>query len=536
MSKKQDLLTPIEGIEFGIFSPNEIIQRSVVEVIHPETFENTNTTQPKIQGLTDPHMGPIEPFVPCASCGLEQEECWGHFGHISLVRPVYHPSFLNTVIKCLRCVCHVCGKLLIYPDDIPGNADLSQIEKIIKNKKTKYSICGTVTNANAKNDDPEYQEWMQERCGTPQLLYKKESYEIYYKDPTPVEKDPISGKTAKKKTALEIADAADEADEKYDKDARPDKMHLFTAERALEVLNQISDEDAKLLGFYDPKRHKPAWLITTVIPVPPPTVRPSVLMEASKRSEDDLTFKLAEIIKSNNNAKKQQERGAPTDKLQELISLVQYHWATYIANDFPKMGISQQRSHRPIKSLLERLVGKQGRFRTNLMGKRGNQSSRTVVGPDPQLSIEEIGMPLAIAKTLTFPEVVTKRNVHLMEQLVRNGPTKHPGALIVRKKDGTEINLKYCTDSIRLECGDIVERHLNDGDKVINNRQPSLHKMSMMGHKVRVMPNSTFRMNLAVTTPYNADFDGKLVAINSRSPRWFLEQPMWKSDVMSRTR
>ena len=86
-----------------------------------------------------------------------------------------------------------------------------------------------------------------------------------------------------------------------------------------------------------------------------------------------------------------------------------------------------------------------------------------------------------------------------------------------------------------MECGDIVERHLNDGDKVINNRQPSLHKMSMMGHKVRVMPNSTFRMNLAVTTPYNADFDGKLVAINSRSPRWFLEQPMWKSDVMSRT-
>jgi DNA-directed RNA polymerase II subunit RPB1 len=258
-------------------------------------------------------------------------------------------------------------------------------------------------------------------------------------------------------------------------------------------------------------------------------------MEASKPSEDDLTFKLAEIIKANNNAKKQEGRGIKPDKLLELVAILQYHWATYIENNFPKKGLSQQRSNRPIKCLLERLTGKQGRFRTNLMGKRGDQSARTVVGPDPALSIEEIGVPVCIAKTLSFPEPVNERNMHIMYQLIQNGPTKHPGARIVQKKDGTHINLNFCTDSIKLEVGDIVERHLIDGDVVINNRQPSLHKMSMMGHKVRVMPYSTFRMNLAVTTPYNADFDGKLVAINSRSPHWFLEQPVWESDVISRT-
>ena len=513
MSQKQNELTPITRVEFGIFGPDEIRRMSVVEVIHPETFETTNTTEPKVQGLTDPHMGPIEPFIPCESCGLEQEGCWGHFGHIDLVRPVYHPSFLPTVLKCLRCVCHICRRILIHPDDIPEGADLSEIEKIIKNKKTKYSQCGTIgsAGANAKADDS-YQSWMKSGCGAKQLLYKKDSYEIYYKPQDKKEVDPVSGKAIKKKAKTEDDD--DDDDDK-DKRERPDKMTLFTAERALEVLENVSDDDLKLLGFHDLSRCRPSWMITSVIPVPPPTVRPSVLMEASKRSEDDLTFKLAEIIKSNNTLRKQQNEGAKTDDIMASLSLVQYHWATYIANDFPKKGISQQRSHRPVKCLLDRLAGKQGRFRTNLMGKRVDQSSRTVVGPDPGLSIEEIGVPLAIAKTLTFPEVVNERNIHVMYQLIQNGPSKHPGARIVHKLDGTEIDLKYCSDSIRLEPGDIVDRHMIDGDPVINNRQPSLHKMSMMGHCVRVMPYSTFRMSLAVTTPYNADFDGDEMNIHA---------------------
>jgi DNA-directed RNA polymerase II subunit RPB1 len=505
----------IIGIEFGIFSPDEIRRSSVVHVEFPETFENTNTTKPKIKGLTDPHLGPIEPFVQCESCGLEQEECWGHFGHIELVRPIYHPSFVSTILKILRCCCHVCGRLLIYPGDIPDKCELSEIEKIIKNKKTKYSVCGTVgNNASAAGDksDAAYLKWCQEGCKAKQLIYKKDSYDIVYKEqPTKEDKKDKKGTTVankKTKNVSEEEDVKDGGEKQQKEDGVEPDASLFTAERALTVLEKITNHDAKLLGFKHPTRCKPAWMVMTVIPLPPPTVRPSVLMEASKPSEDDLTFKLAEIIKANNNAKKQEQRGITADKMQELLSILQYHYATYIANDFPKKGSSQQRSNRPIKCLLERQTGKQGRFRTNLMGKRGDQSARTVVGPDPSLSIEELGMPVSIATTLSFPEPVNMRNMHVMYQLIQNGPTKHPGARIVQKKDGTSINLNFCTDSIKLEVGDVVERHLIDGDVVINNRQPSLHKMSMMGHKVRVMPYSTFRMNLAVTTPYNADFDG----------------------------
>jgi DNA-directed RNA polymerase II subunit RPB1 len=144
------------------------------------------------------------------------------------------------------------------------------------------------------------------------------------------------------------------------------------------------------------------------------------------------------------------------------------------------------------------------------MGKRVDFSARTVITGDPNLSIDEVGVPLAIAKNLTFPEIVTPYNLGKLQELVANGPNVHPGARYVYRENGERIDLRFKNrgGDIPLQYGWRVERHLVDGDIVIFNRQPSLHKMSMMGHRVRVMPYHTFRLNLAVTTPYNADFDG----------------------------
>ena len=146
----------------------------------------------------------------------------------------------------------------------------------------------------------------------------------------------------------------------------------------------------------------------------------------------------------------------------------------------------------------------------NLMGKRVDFSARTVVSPDPNLEVDQLGVPLSIAINLTFPEVVTPLNIQKMKELVIRGPTEWPGAKNVIRNDGQVIDLRYAKNKQDdwLLPGFIVERHIVDGDYVVFNRQPSLHRMSMMGHRIKILPYSTFRLNLSVTTPYNADFDG----------------------------
>lgn len=158
------------------------------------------------------------------------------------------------------------------------------------------------------------------------------------------------------------------------------------------------------------------------------------------------------------------------------------------------------------------MKGKQGRFRGNLSGKRVDFSGRTVISPDPNLMIHQVGVPERVAKILTYPEKVNPANLQRMKQLVRNGTEKHPGANYVQQK-GLSFK-KYLAYGNRekvaqdLKCGDIVERHLTDGDIVLFNRQPSLHKMSIMSHQAKVQPQRTFRFNECACTPYNADFDG----------------------------
>ena len=267
--------------------------------------------------------------------------------------------------------------------------------------------------------------------------------------------------------------------------------------------------DSQIMGF-NPQFCKPSWLLITILPVSPPAVRPFVLMDGMRPSQDDLTHKVYDILKTNNALKRQEARGVPEHVLEELIELLQYHVTTMIDNEVSGQPQAKQKSGKPIKSLRQRLVGKAGRVRGNLMGKRCDFSARTVIGGDPNLSIDEVGVPRSIALNLTYPERVTKYNLHKMKELVENGPEIHPGAKNIIRDDGKQIDLRWVqrTSDMNLEPGYIVERHLQNGDVVLFNRQPSLHKMSMMAHHVKILPWSTFRINLSVTSPYNADFDG----------------------------
>lgn len=286
----------------------------------------------------------------------------------------------------------------------------------------------------------------------------------------------------------------------------------ITPEMALQVFKSISVEEIRDLGLSNDYA-RPEWMIITVLPVPPPPVRPSISMDGTgqgMRGEDDLTYKLGDIIRANGNVRQAQQEGSPLHILQDFEALLQYHVATYMDNDIAGQPQALQKSGRPVKSIRARLKGKEGRLRGNLMGKRVDFSARTVITGDPNLSLDEVGVPRSIARTLTYPETVTPYNIGKLHQLVQNGPNEHPGAKYVIRSDGTRIDLRHHkrAGQISLEYGWKVERHIVDGDFIIFNRQPSLHKESMMGHRVRVMPYSTFRLNLSVTSPYNADFDG----------------------------
>ncbi|KAJ2766193.1 DNA-directed RNA polymerase II core subunit rpo21, partial [Coemansia nantahalensis] len=233
-------------------------------------------------------------------------------------------------------------------------------------------------------------------------------------------------------------------------------------------------------------------------------------MDAMRPAEDDLTYKLNDILKANDRLQRCVVEGAPAHLVREYVELLQYHVATFMNNEKSFMPQALQKSGRPIKSIRARLKGKEGRLRGNLMGKRVDFSARTVITGDPNISIDQVGVPRSIARNLTYPETVTPYNIDRLQEYVRNGRDVYPGAKYVIRDNGETINLMFNKQrgDFPLQIGYKVERNLLDDDVIIFNRQPSLHKMSMMGHRVKVMPYSTFRLNLSVTTPYNADFDG----------------------------
>lgn len=439
-------------------------------------------------GLNDPRLGTIDRAFKCQTCGEDMFECPGHFGHIELAKPVFHIGFISKIKKVCECVCMHCGKLLVDKKNI----QMEMVCKIRdKNKrfqaiwqlsKTKM-VCDAdlPTEEELENNDGE-NPITNGGCGNFQPTVRKEGLKLW-------------GTWKKDKNS-------------DDGDAQPEKR-LLTPSEILNVFKHISDEDAALLGF-DIDYARPEWLILTVLPVPPPPVRPSIAFNETARGEDDLTYKLAEILKANINVQKLEMDGSPAHVITEFESLLQYHVATYMDNDIAGQPVALQKSGRPIKSIRARLKGKEGRVRGNLMGKRVDFSARTVISGDPNLDLDQVGVPRSIARTLTYPEIVTPYNIHRLTEYVRNGPNEHPGAKYVIRDTGDRIDLRYHkrAGDIQLQYGWKVERHLMDNDPVLFNRQPSLHKMSMMCHRVKVMPFSTFRINLSVTSPYNADFDG----------------------------
>ncbi len=454
----------IEGIKFAVWSPNEIRKYSVAEITAPETYDEDGMA---VQGgLMDGRLGTLEPGQKCLTCGNTAARCPGHFGHIELAEPVLHIAFIDNIHKLLLSTCRSCSRIRISDEGLKKFLE-------IKSRKAAYTIISQkripdeiLDKAKKAKECP----W----CG-------KLQYELIFTKPTI-----FIEKTELGESRL---------------------LPITIRER----FSQISDDDLDLLG-YDHKTARPEWFILQALPVPPVTVRPSIILETGIRSEDDLTHKMVDIIRVNQRLKESKEAGTPPLIVQDLVDLLQYHTTTYFDNEVSGIPQAHHRSGRPLKTLTQRLKGKEGRFRGSLSGKRVDFSSRTVISPDPNLDLAEVGVPESIAKKLTIPEIVTDWNVEKLQKLVINGPDKFPGVNYILRPDGVKIRLDFVEDrsiiADSLEAGYLVERHLLDGDIVLFNRQPSLHQMSIMGHHVRVLPGKTFRLHPSVCPPYNADFDG----------------------------
>ncbi|KAG9136952.1 hypothetical protein Leryth_013806 [Lithospermum erythrorhizon] len=480
-------------VQFGILSPDEIRQMSVVHIEHGETTERG---KPKPGGLSDPRLGTIDRKLKCETCMANMAECPGHFGHLELAKPMFHIGFMKTVLTILRCVCFNCSKILADEDD-PKMKQAMRIRNPKNKLKKVYDACKNKTKCEG-GDEIDMQSQDTEEpikktrggCGAQQPKISIDGMKMV-----------AEYKLTKKKN-----------DDQEQLPEPVERKQQLSAERVLSILKRVSDEDCHSLGL-NPKYARPDWMILQVLPIPPPPVRPSVMMDTSARSEDDLTHQLAMIIRHNENLKKQERNGAPAHIISEFAQLLQFHIATYFDNELPGQPRATQRSGRPIKSICSRLKAKEGRIRGNLMGKRVDFSARTVITPDPTINIDQLGVPWSIALNLTYPETVTPYNIERLKELVEYGPHPPPGktgAKYIIRDDGQRLDLRYLKKSSdqHLELGYKVERHLNDGDFVLFNRQPSLHKMSIMGHRIKIMPYSTFRLNLSVTSPYNADFDG----------------------------
>ena len=472
----------IIGIQFSILSPEEIRKGSVAEIKYRDGFVNN---KPVMNGLFDPRMGVLEPGFVCPTDGLDYIQTPGYFGHIEMARPIFYIQYLNTIIKIARCVCFKCSKLLISKEKYKHILALSAEDRwsFVFSLASKIKRCGEDTSDGCG-------------CKRPKKI-KKEGLATLI-----AEWDKVEGTGGGEGGAEEESSAAAGGG------ASTISLHL-TPEILLKCFKRISDDDVSFMGF-SPLWSRPDWMICQVMAVPPPAVRPSVKHDAQQRSEDDVTHSIVNIIKANKILQEKIQSNAPGTIINDWTTVLQYNVATLVDNKIPGVAAVAQRSGRPLKSIKERLNGKHGRVRGNLMGKRVDYSARSVITPDPNIGAEELGIPLKIAKNITKPVLVNKLNKKFLEKLVQNGPDIHPGAKILEKKNGDSISLRYVDRaSVTLEIGDIVHRHMMDGDGILFNRQPTLHRMSMMCHIARIMPiGDTFRMNVCDTKPYNADFDG----------------------------
>ena len=482
----------LQSVDFSIPSSEDIQSSSVTEISNGVTYiENIQ----KMQGVLDPNLGTTSAKHNCFFCKENHIHCIGHTGFVKLNEIMFHKPMISIILSILECIC------------------TDTCELLLNNKQKKY-----VMQFNKKNRLNEIKKLVKKNKFIHSPYSKKSLYKFHIDF-----KDKIYGL---------ISVFAENKETK--------EVSILSARQIYDIFCKISKKNSNCIGIDD--LHN---LFFDNFPIPPVTIRPSMKGDEWSNSygESHLTQKISDIIKWNNKLgeykkdlneldtmpnKLIKKKTIVTtediiDKVNKAKTMLQYHIFSYYDNessDLPK-SILRTGSSQATRSLTYRYkLGKQGRIRANLNGKRVNYSARTVITSDSDIHSDEVGVPLHIAMTITYPERVTSINFEEMKHCLRNGKSKYPGCNIIEVMDNrSRSNVKFDVQFFRVEnlkIGDIVHRHLINGDYILFNRQPSLHKMNMMCHKVSILSHSnvpkdqllSFRLNVSCTDPYNADFDG----------------------------
>ncbi|EER30373.1 DNA-directed RNA polymerase III largest subunit, partial [Candida tropicalis MYA-3404] len=498
----------IKGLEFGALSAKDIVAQSEVEIQTRDLYDLEKGRTPKEHGALDTRMGISSNAQECSTCHGNLASCHGHFGHIRLALPVFHVGYFKSIISVLQCICKNCAAVLLdeptkrrFLNDLRRpNIDNLRRMKILKQvieqckKQRRCLKCNHVNGVVKKAASG---------AGPAALKIVHDTFRWIGKKDTPEKNawDDDLEKVFQRNPELS----------KFVKRIHDDLNPLKT----LNLFKQITPSDCELFGLDPAKGGRPEMYIWRYLPAPPVCIRPSVMMDAQS-NEDDLTVKLTEIVWTSSMIKAGILKGISINNLMEQWDYMQLSVAMYINSDSANPALSAggggAKASKPIRAFCQRLKGKQGRFRGNLSGKRVDFSGRTVISPDPNLKIDEVAVPDRVAKVLTYPEKCTRYNRKKLQRLVYNGPDTYPGANYVAKQNEPgKRNLRFgdrAKLAKNLQIGDVVERHIEDGDVVLFNRQPSLHRLSILSHYAKVRPWRTFRLNECVCTPYNADFDG----------------------------
>ncbi|KAI8929830.1 hypothetical protein BC831DRAFT_442224 [Entophlyctis helioformis] len=487
----------IKRIDFGVLSAQDAKQVSVLELHQRDLYDVTKHNRPPARfGALDRKLGTADKSVPCETCGENMQDCVGHYGVIRLMLPVFHIGYFKLMITVLQNICKTCSCVLldeqtrrVYLKRIRNpNLDSVRRKDVLKNinahckKTSRCPHCGSLNG-------------MVKKVGALKVVHEK----------------------FKKKSKTEEEEAFRQSFENASKLDPTLRHHVSKAQEDLNPLvimnlfQAISNEDCELIGL-NPEHARPELFIWSALPVPPVCIRPSVGQENSS-TEDDLTVLASEIVDINTKIRACILEGTQTPLLMEYWDFLQLQCAMYVTSDLPGIPNHLQGNLPKIKKgFCQRLKGKHGRFRGNLSGKRVDFSGRTVISPDPNLRIDQVAVPERVAKILTYPERVTPFNIERLRKNIINGPDLHPGATYLTiQSTGIKRFLKFGNRrriADELSVGDTVDRHLQDDDVVLFNRQPSLHKLSIMSHFAKIRPWRTFRFNECVCTPYNADFDG----------------------------
>ena len=488
---------PLKQIEFQVLTNKQIKTISVVcRDVNGINQEDTVTDgQATRGGALDPRLGTMDPAIPCGTCNQIPSDCPGHFGHTELAEPVYHFGLLDIVKNILGCVCLKCSRLLIYKNE-------ALINRVLKTKKKKARFA----EIRRLTSNVTYCARTDQNCGVPipKIKRKKNAQGIIQ----------LFAET-------NLQNITNDEGTSVTTDKKKKVTESLTPRMVYNILKNISDDDYRIMGF-DPTICRGEDFIIKNFPIPPIAIRPSIKMSISSTAnyEDTLTATIVCILKTSQRIRKQQDKEATTGEtpkfFNDIVQLLQYNVTVFYDNEIMSLPRAEQKcGSRPITSISSRIKGKTGRIRGNLIGKRTDFSARTVITSDPNLSLDELGIPIKIAMNMTVPEIVTPYNIEELSKLIKNGRNVYPGAnyvLPVTLQNGKNysIDLRYRKKGYKLQPGDVVERHIKNGDPILFNRQPSLHKLSIMCHKASIINDvrlNTFRINVSVTTPYNADFD-----------------------------